>query len=142
MEFDMIGVDAAIANAFRRILIAEVGVCISDVRLILHTSLDNILYWTGFPLSPSLPPSLPPFSLVYRFQPWQLRRCLFTTILPSSRMRYVSPSQFCWMGNPSPPLQVLAHRLGLIPIRADPRHFKMLSPCMLEASVLTTHKID
>ena len=25
MEFDMIGVDAAIANAFRRILLAEVG---------------------------------------------------------------------------------------------------------------------
>ena len=28
MEFDMIGVDAAIANAFRRILIAEVGMSV------------------------------------------------------------------------------------------------------------------
>lgn len=25
MEFDMVGIDAAIANAFRRILLAEVG---------------------------------------------------------------------------------------------------------------------
>ena len=28
MEFDMIGVDAAIANAIRRILLAEVGGCV------------------------------------------------------------------------------------------------------------------
>jgi len=27
MEFDMVGVDAAIANALRRILLAEVGFC-------------------------------------------------------------------------------------------------------------------
>jgi len=27
MEFDMVGVDASIANALRRILLAEVGVC-------------------------------------------------------------------------------------------------------------------
>ena len=32
MEFDMIGVDAAITNAFRRILIAEVGVSV----LVVH----------------------------------------------------------------------------------------------------------
>lgn len=32
IEFDMIGVDAAIANAFRRILIAEVGVSV----LVVH----------------------------------------------------------------------------------------------------------
>lgn len=38
---------------------------------------------------------------------------------------------------PFPPLKVLAHRLGLIPIQADPRHFKMLYLCMLEANKLT-----
>lgn len=27
MEFDMVGIDAAIANAFRRILLAEVTLC-------------------------------------------------------------------------------------------------------------------
>jgi len=31
MEFDMVGIDAAIANAFRRILLAEVGVSFSHV---------------------------------------------------------------------------------------------------------------
>ena len=37
MEFDMIGVDAAIANAFRRILIAEVGVADSLSILVLYS---------------------------------------------------------------------------------------------------------
>lgn len=31
MEFDMVGIDAAIANAFRRILLAEVGVPVSQL---------------------------------------------------------------------------------------------------------------
>lgn len=37
MEFDMIGVDAAITNAFRRILIAEVGIADSLSILVLYS---------------------------------------------------------------------------------------------------------
>ena len=44
MEFDMIGVDAAVANAFRRILLAEVGRRLGVCGNPIHT----------------LPPSLPP----------------------------------------------------------------------------------
>lgn len=33
MEFDMVGIDAAIANAFRRILLAEVGSRVNRVWL-------------------------------------------------------------------------------------------------------------
>ncbi|XP_064402889.1 DNA-directed RNA polymerases I and III subunit RPAC1-like [Halichondria panicea] len=67
MEFDMIGVDPAVANAFRRILIAEVPtMAIEKVYIINNTSLiqDN----------------------------------------------------------------VLAHRFGLIPLKVDPRLFKMPPP--------------
>lgn len=45
MEFDMIGVDPAVANAFRRILIAEVPtMAIEKVYIINNTSLiqDNV----------------------------------------------------------------------------------------------------
>ncbi|KAJ3092742.1 DNA-directed RNA polymerases I and III subunit RPAC1 [Quaeritorhiza haematococci] len=63
MEFDLIGVDAAIANAFRRILIAEVPtLAIEKVYVMNNTSIMHD--------------------------------------------------------------EVLAHRLGLIPIRADPRQFE------------------
>lgn len=37
MEFDMIGIDAAIANALRRILIAEVGVADSLSVLVVYS---------------------------------------------------------------------------------------------------------
>jgi len=67
MEFDMVGVDAAIANAFRRILIAEVPTMAVE-KVSIHNN---------------------------------------TSIIQD---------------------EVLAHRLGLIPIRADPRKFKMLPP--------------
>ena len=51
MEFDMVGIDASIANAFRRILIAEVGAfkivhlqvvffCLSESK-ILNIFFDN-----------------------------------------------------------------------------------------------------
>jgi len=69
MEFDMVGVDAAIANAFRRILIAEVPTMAVE-KVSIHNN---------------------------------------TSIIQD---------------------EVLAHRLGLIPIRADPRKFKMLPPRM------------
>ncbi|KAG6541008.1 hypothetical protein Mapa_017581 [Marchantia paleacea] len=63
MEFDMIGIDAALANAFRRILLAEVPtVAIEKVFIANNTSVIQD--------------------------------------------------------------EVLAHRLGMIPIKADPRHFE------------------
>ncbi|XP_065862719.1 uncharacterized protein [Euphorbia lathyris] len=66
MEFDMIGIDAAVANAFRRILISEVPtMAIEKVFIANNTSLVQD--------------------------------------------------------------EVLAHRLGLIPINADPRQFEYLS---------------
>jgi DNA-directed RNA polymerase I and III subunit RPAC1 len=62
IEFDLIGIDAAIANAFRRILIAEVpSMAIEDVFILNNTSIMHD--------------------------------------------------------------EVLAHRLGLIPIKADPNDF-------------------
>lgn len=36
MEFDMVGIDAAIANAFRRILLAEVGVPVSQLSYVSY----------------------------------------------------------------------------------------------------------
>ncbi|GKV44567.1 hypothetical protein SLEP1_g51735 [Rubroshorea leprosula] len=66
MEFDMIGIDAAIANAFRRVLIAEVPTMAIEKVLIANN----------------------------------------TSIVQD---------------------EVLSHRLGLIPIRADPRLFEYMS---------------
>lgn len=67
MEFDMIGIDAAIANSIRRVLIAEVPTMAIE-KVYIHNN---------------------------------------TSIIQD---------------------EVLAHRLGLIPINADPRKFKFLSP--------------
>ncbi|OMO83774.1 DNA-directed RNA polymerase, RBP11-like protein [Corchorus capsularis] len=66
MEFDMVGIDAAIANAFRRILIAELPTMAIEKVLIANN----------------------------------------TSVVQD---------------------EVLAHRLGLIPIGVDPRHFEYLS---------------
>lgn len=47
MEFDMIGVDPAVANAFRRILISEVpSMAIEKVYMINNTSViqDNVSF--------------------------------------------------------------------------------------------------
>ena len=65
LEFDMVGVDAAIANAVRRVLLAEVPTMAVEKVFINNN----------------------------------------TSIIQD---------------------EVLAHRLGLIPIRADPRKFNML----------------
>lgn len=65
MEFDMVGVDAAIANAFRRILLAEVG-------------RRPRVYRTPSLLTPSLPSRCPQ---------WLLRRYTCTITRPSFRMR-------------------------------------------------------
>ncbi|KAJ0982020.1 hypothetical protein J5N97_010275 [Dioscorea zingiberensis] len=66
MEFDMIGINASLANAFRRILIAEVPTM----------AIDNVLMVNN------------------------------TSVIPE---------------------EVIAHRLGLIPLNADPRLFEYLS---------------
>ncbi|KAK9084586.1 hypothetical protein Sjap_024997 [Stephania japonica] len=66
MEFDMIGIDAALANAFRRILIAEVPTM----------AIEKVLFANN------------------------------TSVIQD---------------------EVLAHRLGLIPIKADPRLFEYMS---------------
>ena len=66
LEFDMVGVDAAIANALRRVLLAEVPTMAIEKVLINNN----------------------------------------TSIIQD---------------------EVLAHRLGLIPIRADPRKFNMIT---------------
>ncbi|KAH7684157.1 DNA-directed RNA polymerase protein [Dioscorea alata] len=66
MEFDMIGIDASLANAFRRILIAEVPTM----------AIENVLMVNN------------------------------TSVIPD---------------------EVLAHRLGLIPLNADPKLFEYLS---------------
>lgn len=63
MEFDMVGIDAALANAFRRILLAEVPTMAAD-KIFIHNN---------------------------------------TSIIQS---------------------EVLAHRLGLVPIKVDPRMFE------------------
>ncbi|KAL5463431.1 hypothetical protein EMCRGX_G032326 [Ephydatia muelleri] len=70
MVFDMVGVDAAIANSIRRVLIAEVPTMAIEKVYILNN----------------------------------------TSIIQD---------------------EVLAHRLGLIPINADPRKFKTLSPMQM-----------
>lgn len=101
MEFDMIGVDAAIANAFRRILLAEVT-----------GDLTTLAQWL--------------ISLACRSPPWPSRRSTCTTTPPSFRMRCVAVL-YCLGHLPliSLSLQVLAHRLGLIPLKVDPRKFEM-----------------
>lgn len=53
MEFDMVGIDAAIANAFRRILLAEVGFCGAELyfpQQKIFTSSDKGLWrsWVMF----------------------------------------------------------------------------------------------
>ena len=70
LEFDMVGVDAAIANAVRRVLLSEVPTMAIEKVFINNN----------------------------------------TSIIQD---------------------EVLAHRLGLIPIKADPRRFNMLPPGML-----------
>ncbi len=46
IEFDMIGIDAAIANAFRRILIAEVGLSHHHPNYLVATELEFIMsFW-------------------------------------------------------------------------------------------------
>ena len=70
MEFDMIGIDASIANSFRRILLAEVPTM----------AIDRVMIFNN------------------------------TSVIQD---------------------EVLAHRIGLIPLKADPSQFKFREHCIL-----------
>lgn len=53
LEFDMVGIDAAIANAFRRILLAEVFILVTKVELrgkLCHHHTCRIVSRCPFPL--------------------------------------------------------------------------------------------
>jgi hypothetical protein len=65
MEFDVIGVDPAIANALRRILIAEVPtVCIEHVFMVNNTSIIQVFRWKPLPTtSPKCSPNVLPSML-------------------------------------------------------------------------------
>jgi DNA-directed RNA polymerase I and III subunit RPAC1 len=97
--FDIIGIDAAIANAFRRILIAEVPtMAIDKVRptpaSLRHTSINPAV-------------SRAPRAALVCHTPLGCARQVF--VLNNTSMTED---------------EVLAHRLGLIPIKADPRLFR------------------
>ncbi|KAF6145115.1 hypothetical protein GIB67_013466 [Kingdonia uniflora] len=106
MEFDMIGIDASIANAFRRILIAEV----------------KALKFFGKPYAPEeietvlLNASILNMDLnVYLVTScWQLPTMAIEKVLIANNTSVVQD-------------EVLSHRLGLIPIKVDPRLFDYMS---------------
>ena len=97
LEFDMIGIDASITNAIRRILLAEVytSCYINDGSFIPSQvptmAIEKVLMYNNTSI----------------IQDEVILKCVYN--LPISCM-----------------LQVLAHRLGLIPILADPREFDFM----------------
>jgi DNA-directed RNA polymerase I and III subunit RPAC1 len=89
MQFDLIGIDAAIANAFRRILISEVPtMAIEKVFIVNNTSIVVVSCFDGLPF------------------------CLVE--VPLLSLTCAADMQ----------CEVLSHRLGLVPIRADPDLFR------------------
>lgn len=90
LEFDLIHVEAPIANALRRVLIAEV------------VQLKSLLSITTF-----------------RFRQWQLRRSTCIRI----RLAFLYVYGCLTFINFLIQDEVLCHRIGLIPINADPRLF-------------------
>lgn len=90
MEFDLIGIDAALANAFRRILIAEVRLSCCKY---LHYGLEILIM------------------LIYQVPTMAIEK-----VLVANNTSVIAD-------------EVLAHRLGLIPLKADPRLFDYLSGC-------------
>ncbi|PNH12481.1 DNA-directed RNA polymerases I and III subunit RPAC1 [Tetrabaena socialis] len=105
MEFDMIGVDPAIANALRRILIAEVPtMAIEHVFVVNNTSIIQ-------PVSDAAaePNANTPF--------WQ-------PAMSSNQQ----PAYWMRPGWCLPPDEVLAHRLGLVPLLVPPHLFEPKVP--------------
>ena len=102
MKFDMIGIDPAIANAFRRILIAEVpSMAIEHVFFINNTSIITVSN-----------------DIKHTFMPAQKKSWLsFSTKIFGCESMAIGPS-FALQD------EVLAHRLGLIPLDANPALFE------------------
>jgi DNA-directed RNA polymerases I and III subunit RPAC1 len=90
MEFDLIGVDASLANALRRILLAEVSAARRP---------SEAYHWPVYPSSgpPLVWPQVPTMAIETVHMFWN------SSILHD---------------------EVLAHRLGLVPIKADPALFE------------------
>lgn len=95
--FDMVGINAAIANAFRRILIAEVMRCRTHYKQRPAATSQSCFLTQPLSLSPSLQ-------------------------VPTMAIEKV------YISNNTSVLQdeVLSHRLGLIPLYANPRLFEYL----------------
>lgn len=94
IEFDMVGIDAALANAFRRILLAEVSdLCVHQHHHYIHASVA----WL-----------------------WRSNTVLPVLQVPTMAIEKV----FIYNNTSIVQDEVLAHRLGLIPIKADPRLFE------------------
>ena len=94
LEFDIIGADPSLANAIRRILISEVPSM--AIEKVSKTLVQ--LFIPSIPQSKSTIPT--PYSIVYFIQVFMYNN---TSIIQD---------------------EVLSHRLGLIPLRADPRKFE------------------
>lgn len=100
LTFDMIGIDAAIANAFRRILLAEVG--LSQINL-----------------------SEPLMILLVFFV--LFLRCFFSILLDEKLPTMAFEKVFIANNTSIVQDEVLAQRMGLVPIAADPKLFDYLS---------------
>lgn len=99
MEFDMVGIDASLANAFRRILIAEVLFLVFFRCDFLGGDMAEFCEcWCFFLVCCG----------------WQVPTMAIEKVLIANNTSVVQD-------------EVLAHRLGLIPIKADPRLFEYLS---------------
>jgi hypothetical protein len=139
MEFDMIGVDPAIANALRRILIAEVPtVAIEHVFIINNTSIIQVrapssaacrfpARWKRSISSDQRRPACATVKLPVRPGP-NLHSSRYSRRLHPGRRQHprrvlrsrparpnLTPAP-C----PTPQDEVMAHRLGLVPLLVDP----------------------
>ncbi|XP_047651270.1 DNA-directed RNA polymerases I and III subunit RPAC1 isoform X2 [Phacochoerus africanus] len=157
LEFDMVGIDAAIANAFRRILLAEVfigghgGKC-GAVGKPCHHLTYRIVSSAIFPaVSLSLPPAVCKLFIV----PFSGKRSLIS-LCQEVGSRWGGSGVFvddCFLGQvPTMAVEkvlvynntsivqdeILAHRLGLIPIHADPRLFEYRNPGDEEGTEIDT----
>ncbi|KAJ9592511.1 hypothetical protein L9F63_015828 [Diploptera punctata] len=94
MEFDLIGIHAALVNAFRRLLLSEVTILIIILfcLFLFICTFDNQIIWVG-----PVPSMAIEKVFIYNN----------TTIIQD---------------------EVLAHRLGLLPLKADPRLFEYRQP--------------
>ncbi len=106
MEFDMIGIDASMANAFRRILIAEVCSCCH----LYHRG--SCLLYSKFLIRHIFGV---PFHYTYLvILNLQVPTMAIEKVLMADNTSVIAD-------------EVLSHRLGLIPLDADPRLFEYIS---------------